>query len=380
MERNQERARAVRRRRWGHEKIRAVDLFCGGGGSSRGLREACNALGHDLELTAINHWPTAIETHGANEPEARHICARLEAIEPREVVRGGRLDLLIASPECTHHSRARGGRPASDQQRSSAWLVLRWAEACYIPSIIIENVPEFQSWGPLDCHGRPLRQHAGETYRAFLNALRSLDYHVDARILTAADYGDPTTRRRLFILADRRRRPRWPARTHAPAGIAAGESMAPWRGAREVIDWSIPSERIGMRRRPLAAATLHRIETGLQRFGRGSGDPFLVILRNNALARSLDEPAPTVTASGAHFALCSPGLTGAANIEDAAGRNRVHQAADAGFRMLSAHELAQAQGFAREHRFCGTRSDIMRQIGNAVPVGTARALCEATLQ
>jgi DNA (cytosine-5)-methyltransferase 1 len=441
--------------------IRAADLFCGAGGTSKGLRRACERLSCRLDLTAINHWPTAIATHRANQPDARHICERLEHVDPRRVVPGGRLDLLVASPECTHHSVARGGRPVSDQQRASAWTVLRWAEALWIRSILIENVPEFASWGPLDSRGRPLRHRAGETYRAFLGALRSLGYHVDARVLTAADYGDPTTRRRLFILADRRRRPRWPEATHAPRPVAASQGLPAWRNARGIIDWSIPGQSIFTRQRPLAPATLRRIEAGLRKFGGRSAEPFLVILRNHSTARGLDEPAPTVTTSGAHLALCQPFLLGqqsgaaARTVDDpaptiatggavsliepfifanrtnnaprrvdepvptlctgnhmglvepflvkfygTAGATRLDTPLDAvttrdrfglvtvdgrqyrldiRFRMLAPHELAQAQGFARDDRFCGNRTEQVRQIGNAVPVHTAQALCETTL-
>lgn len=474
--------------------IRAADLFCGAGGTSRGLRQACDRLGHRLDLTAINHWPTAIDTHRANQPDARHICERLELVDPRRVVPGGRLDLLVASPECTHHSNARGGKPVSDQQRASAWTVLRWAEALYVRSILIENVPEFTTWGPVGANGRPLKHRAGETYRAFLAALRSLGYHVDARVLTAADYGDPTTRRRLFILADRRRRPHWPEPTHAPWPVAASRGLQPWRNARQIIDWSLPGQSIFTRRRPLAAATLRRIEAGLRKFGGAGAEPFIVILRNHSTARGLDEPAPTVTTSGAHLALCQPFLLGQqsgatprgvdepaptiatggavslvepfifanrtnnvpkhldepvptlctanhvglvepflveyydkrrlAGIDEplktvttenrfgliepflvkfygTAGAARLDTPLDAvttrdrfglvtvdgkqyrldiRFRMLAPHELAQAQGFARDHHFCGNRTEQVRQIGNAVPVQTAQALCETTLR
>ena len=188
-------------------------------------------MGRRLELTAINHWPTAVDTHRKNEPAARHICERLEGIEPRRVVPDGRLDLLVASPECRHHSRARGGRPTSDQQRASAWSILRWAETLYVRTMVIENVPEFSTWGPVNRHGQPIRHRAGETYRAFLSALRSLGYRVDARVLTAADYGDPTTRRRLFVVADRERRPEWPAPTHAPRKAGPTAERHPGDGA-----------------------------------------------------------------------------------------------------------------------------------------------------
>ncbi len=440
--------------------IQAADLFCGAGGTSRGLRRACERLGHRLELTAINHWPTAIETHQANEPAARHICERLERVDPRHVVNGGELDLLIAAPECTHHSRARGGRPVSDQQRASAWTVLRWAEALYIRKILIENVPEFATWGPVDRAGRPIRDRAGETYQAFLAALASLGYRVEARTLCAADFGDPTTRRRLFIAADRERRPRWPAPSHQRRDEPQRHGLARWRGAREIIDWSVPGKSIFTRKKPLAPATLRRIEAGLRKLGGARGEPFLVILRNHSTTRGLDEPVPTITTSGAHLALCEPFLLGQQSgaaarritdptptvstggaislIEPYIFANRTHNAPkrldepvptlctgnhiavepflvkfygtgtavgvntpldtvtardrfglvtpdgdryrlDIRFRMLKPNELAQAQGFGPDHRFAGNRAEQVRQIGNAVPVGTAEALCEALL-
>ena len=159
----QTRRGAARQKRPKRRTIHAADLFCGAGGTSNGLRRACRTLGHELRLTAINHWPRAIETHRRNNPEADHVCEHLERVDPRHVVPSRQLDLLIASPECTHHSRARGGRPVSDQQRASAWIVLRWAETLYIRSILIENVPEFTSWGPIDRRGCPIRSRAGET-------------------------------------------------------------------------------------------------------------------------------------------------------------------------------------------------------------------------
>ena len=138
-------------------EIFAADLFCGAGGTSEGLLMAANEMDADLTLIAINHWQVAIDTHSINHPYAKHLCTGLESVKPRELVLGGRLNVLCASPECTHHSVARGGRPMNDQSRSSAWLILHWAEQLYIESIIIENVPEFQSWGPLGANGRPMK-------------------------------------------------------------------------------------------------------------------------------------------------------------------------------------------------------------------------------
>ena len=123
--------------------LRVADLFCGAGGTSTGLAMACAAAGQPIDLTAVNHWPIAIETHAANHPWARHLCESLDGVDPRKVIPGGRLDVLTASPECIHHSNARGGKPMDDQSRASAWHVLRWADALRPTWILVENVREF---------------------------------------------------------------------------------------------------------------------------------------------------------------------------------------------------------------------------------------------
>lgn len=289
-----------------------ADLFCGAGGTSTGARRACDDLGLELELLAVNHWDVAIATHSANHPDARHLCEHLDSVDPRKLFPGRRLNLLCASPECTHHSVARGGRPINDQSRASAWHIVRWAEALYIDSLLIENVPEFLTWGPIGADGRPLKSRRGQTFAAFVDALRSLDYAVEWRVLNCADYGDPTTRERLFIQARRGgRRITWPAPTHARP-IGAQDQMfgqlPGWRAAREIIDWSIPGKSIFQRKRPLAPATMERIAAGLRKFGGRNAEPFLVVLRNHMGARSLDTPVPTVTAGGQNYGLCEPFL------------------------------------------------------------------------
>lgn len=291
-------------------RINAVDLFCGAGGTSTGLSLACQEAGLDLTLLAINHWSVAIDTHSTNHPHAKHLCESADNVDPRKVVPGGRLKLLVASPECMHHSNARGGRPMSDQSRASAWHILRWAEALYIDSILIENVKEFRSWGPLGADGRPIRSLRGQLYVQFLNSLRALGYNVEDRVLCAADYGDPTTRERLFIIARKRKPIVWPEATHASTErISTADMyrhMRPWRTAREIIDWTIQGESIFSRKRPLAEKTRERIAAGLRKFGGEGAEPFLVVLRNHGAGRSLDAPLPTVTARGTHIALCEP--------------------------------------------------------------------------
>jgi DNA (cytosine-5)-methyltransferase 1 len=279
-------------------RIHAADLFAGAGGASTGLTLAADACGIDLDLVAVNHWPAAVSTHAANHPTARHLCEAVERVDPRDAVPGGHLDLLVAGPECTFFSTARGGRPIDDQRRSSAWSILRWLELLRVDHVLIENVPEFASWGPLDARGRPLKTRRGEVYRAFLAAIEAMNYRVDARVLNAADFGEATTRRRLFIQATRgRRRITWPEPSHSRRGEASLlRQTMPWRPAREVIDWTLPSSSIFNRKRPLSRNTIRRIEAGLKRFG---GRPFVLGQQSGSVPRSTDEPMPTIAAGGA---------------------------------------------------------------------------------
>jgi DNA (cytosine-5)-methyltransferase 1 len=452
------------------KKIRAVDLFCGAGGSSTGLQRACDDLGVRLELTAVNHWETAIETHARNHPQAVHWCEPIDAINPRRAVPSGKLDLLWASPECTHHSVARGGRPMNDQSRASAWCVLRWATALDIKTILVENVREFLDWGPLGSNSRPLKSRKGETFAAFVQALQSLGYHVAWKVLNAADYGDPTTRHRLYMQARKGRRPLvWPDATHTEDGAAElfGAKLR-WRSARGVIDWSKPGRSIFGRSRPLSPNTLTRIAAGLRKFGDEKAGPFLAMLYGSSDARSLDRPLPTVTAGcPGHMALVKPFLvpanhgeregqaprcrgidkplptvtgslsygvvepfimgmsqTGSSGdrmrpsgdplptvttaddlavvepfivkhnrtgrpcsldepLDTITGNDRLALVQAAGldirFRMLLPRELARGQGFPDEYEFVGTREDVVKQIGNAVPIEQARAINRAVI-
>jgi len=197
------------------KKFLVADLFCGAGGTFTGIVQAADAAGKKVHVTAVNHWERAVETHAANHPSAAHFCQDLTRLKPGEAVPGGRLDLLVASPECTHHSNARGGKPKNDQSRASAWVVLEWVNALRIDRVMIENVPEFTSWGPLGANGSPLKSRKGETFHSFIKALESSGYTVSYKILNSADYGAATSRRRLFIQAAKGRRPIvWPNPSH----------------------------------------------------------------------------------------------------------------------------------------------------------------------
>lgn len=277
--------------------IKVADLFCGAGGASTGFLQAATDRGVSVDLVAVNHWPIAVETHTKNHPQAKHFCQSIETLDPEIAVPGRRLDLLIAAPECVHFSSARGGRPMSDQSRASAWHLLRWLEVLRVDHLLIENVPEFQTWGPLGAHGRPLVNRRGDTFRAFIAALESLTYRVEWKVLNAADYGAVTTRRRLFLQARRGNKPiTWPKQTHSRTGgrdLFGG--MKKWRAAREVIDWSLKSESIFSRKRPLKPATIRRIIEGLKRFGGPGLQPFIIQLTHGVRASSVDLPLQTVT-------------------------------------------------------------------------------------
>lgn len=296
--------------------VTAVDLFCGAGGTSSGLIQAVNSLGFDIKLTAINHWDVAIATHTKNHEDVEHHCQSIDTIDPAKIVPGGRLQLLVASPECTHHSRARGGKPRSDQKRADAWLLMRWIEKLYVENILIENVKEFIEWGPLTAKGMPDKRYKGEYFRQFLAAL-SINYNVEYRVLNCADYGDPTTRERFFLIARRgHKKIVWPERTHASrkelAKIAAqpdlfpdGRKLVPWVPARQIIDWNLEGKSIFGRKKPLSPNTMRRIFAGLEKYGLKK---FMVNLKNaDRRDRSVDEPTFTQT-SGNHQAVCEPFL------------------------------------------------------------------------
>ena len=219
----------------GGRALLIADLFCGAGGSSTGAVMALERLGKVPELVCVNHWPVAIETHAANHPAARHHCVDIGTARPEVIVPEGRLDLLMASPTCTYHSRARGGKPTSDQQRMDPWHVVTWCTSLRVDRIMIENVPEFMQWGPVDPEtGRPIPSRRGEFFGAWLSALRGIGYNVECRVLNCADYGDPTTRERFFLLGRRDGGPiTWPRQSHARPDGAAAMGRPGWRAARE---------------------------------------------------------------------------------------------------------------------------------------------------
>lgn len=396
--------------------VTIADLFCGAGGTSTGAVQAVEALGLTSSLTAVNHWDRAVATHSANHPDARHLCASIDSLNPRHLFKPGELDVLWGSPECTHHSRARGGKPMNDQSRATAWCITRWADALLPSAIMVENVPEFEEWGPIGATGAPLQSRKGETFHAWVNTLRALGYQVDWRRLNSADFGDPQTRTRLFVQAVRgRRRVVWPEPTHTKEADLFGKPR--WRSAADIIDWSLPCAPVATRKRPLAASTLRRIREGLARYGgtpvivamehggralsAGQPLPTITTARGGALGvayllpqqsggslRPVTEPTPTVSTAGAIGLVVEYYGNGVAHpvtrplptvtCNDRFALVQAHRG-ELFFRMLQPHELAAAQGFPPGYRFTGTKTEQVRQIGNAVPCGFARALILAQL-
>lgn len=298
-------------------EVTAADLFCGAGGTSTGLVMAVEDLEREygvkirLDLVAVNHWDVAIATHSANHKFAQHKCSGLTGVEPRSVI-PGYLDLLVASPECTHHSNARGGKPMNDQSRSSGDDVVRWIRDLRPSMVIIENVREYRTWGPLGVNGRPMKSRKGEFFQKFLADIRALGYETHDRLLNCADYANPTTRTRLFVYCKRTAWAEpieWPAASHAKASKdpELGQSLPKWMTAREhVIDWNDLGLSILNRKRPLSPNTLRRIEAGLKKFSGIDLGGYLVKLYGTSDAASVDLPVPTVTGGGGHIGLAVP--------------------------------------------------------------------------
>lgn len=289
------------------EKELVIDNFAGGGGASTGIELA---IGRSVNV-AINHDPDAIAMHTANHPNTKHYCESVWDVHPREVTEGRPVALCWLSPDCKHFSKAKGGKPVEKKIRGLAWVAVRWAATVKPRVIILENVEEFKTWGPLiitEDGPKPDPKKKGQTFKSFVRALERQGYHVEFKELRACDFGAPTTRKRFFMIARCDGRPIvWPEPTHAPRDSEEVKKgfLKPYRSASEIIDFSIPGKSIFGRKKPLAEATMKRIARGIFKFVINEPNPFIVRIGQTGFGKdklqySLDDPLTTITTKAEH--------------------------------------------------------------------------------
>ena len=312
--------------------FRFIDLFCGGGGSITGAINALRSADMRYDGRCFDHWDLAIRTIRANHPECvpdyDAAVADIDHVSPWKVFADDskRLDVLWASPSCTHHSRARGGVPKEEQFRAQPEYIIPFLRFTNCRRLYVENVDELLEWGPLlkkDIHykgklyraGQPDPRKKGILFNAWYRTLRACGYRVEYQILNAADYGAATNRKRLIVQAvdaSRGEKIIWPEPTHVQDPGLLSASYLPWRSAAEIIDWSIPGRSIFGRKTPLCPNTLRRIEAGIKKYWGAWAEPFLIVMRGtgesqlNSTAIPLSAPLPTITAGGGHLALVTP--------------------------------------------------------------------------
>jgi len=295
-----------------------VDNFAGGGGASTGIEMA---TGHSVDI-AINHDPEAIKMHKTNHPYTKHYCESVWDVDPVKACNGHPVGLAWFSPDCKHFSKAKGGKPKDKNIRGLAWVALRWAGLVRPRVIMLENVEEFKTWGPLNRRHHPIKSKQGQTFRKFVKQFEDLGYEVQFRELSAADYGSPTMRKRFFMIARCDGKSIcWPEPTHGPQNSEAVASglIQPYVGAYTQIDFNLPcpsifesaaeiKEKYGLRaQRPLAENTMKRIARGLQKFVLDNPEPFIVQCNHGGERRTQDikDPMPTIT--GKHgFGIVKP--------------------------------------------------------------------------
>lgn len=414
-----------------------ADLFCGGGGTSTGMIEAFKKAGVDYTLIGINHWAVAIETNRMNH-DGQYYCASIDGVDPTDVVPGGVLDILWASPECTNHSRAKGGMPRQNQSRCQPEMLLSWIRKLIVKRMYVENVPDFLDWGPLLSKdtvidgklykaGTPDPRKKTLFFRDWIESIKRSGYRVDWQIMNAADYGAATCRERLIVQAVRigtGERIKWPEPTHAHEPGLFKERQ--WIPARDIIDWSIKGQSIFNRKTPLKPNTLKRIENGIRKYWKDWAEPFLVLLRgtkpnqldctthrlteplfipqqSGGTVKPVSQPLPTISTAGAISIVqpliqayygsnkeCKPvsqpldtittighfGLVEGQLLKMPDGQM---YKLDITFRMLQPHELAAAMSFPKDYRFSGTKTEKIKQIGNAVCPKLSESLIAAAI-
>lgn len=290
-----------------------IDLFAGGGGASKGIEAA---IGRPVDI-ALNHSKIALAVHAANHPQTLHLEMDVWKAKPLEVTKGKPVWILWASPDCTHHSRAKGGKPRQQKIRSLPYAVVRWAREVRPEYVAIENVPEFEKWGPLLGDGKPNPKKRGRSFQHWVGELRRFGYNVEWKQINASEHGTPQARKRFFLVARRDGLPvNWPAITH-------GKGLLPQCSAAfDVIDWSLPCPSIFLTKaqakeqgfnvqRPLKPKTMWRIAQGLKRFVFDSATPFILKVNHGkweARTEDIGEPLSTVTAAQRGHALVAPVL------------------------------------------------------------------------
>lgn len=424
---------------WLRENGITIDLFAGGGGMSIGMERA---LQRPVDI-ALNHDRYAVTLHAANHPKTVHLCQDIYEANPVTAIKGRPVFWIHGSPSCTQFSRSRRALPAEKQLREMAWKIIDWVDVGKPVIVTIENVAEFVSWGPLGEDGFPIEEQKGETWNAFVSTLKTRGYDVEWQILDSADYGAPTQRQRLFMIARRDGiTNKWPKYTHGP------KAGRPWVAAAEYIDWTKPAPSIFERKKPLAPATIERIRKGIRKFAydrepyvapesaaisslnnaekvaafmaqnhsllpgrsleipastictKGAGQAlvtlsFISVMRNNVIGRDMRDPIGTQTASGGHMAevrMWARNLSPeekhlVATLEPVKVQGKLYQIIDIGYRMLGVDELWRLQSFPETYRTkiiangkMITDETAKRLIGNSVVPAQAYAFSKAILE
>jgi len=353
-----------------------VDNFAGGGGASTGIEMA---LGRTVDI-AINHDEAAIAMHKANHPTAIHYCQSVWRADPVDVTQGQPVDLAWFSPDCTHFSKARGGKPRKKHIRDLAWVVVLWAQRVKPDLIFLENVSEWLNWGPLDKYGRPIKEREGETFRKWLRAMKRAGYTVEWQVLKGCDFGDPTIRKRLFLIARRDNQPIvWPAPTHAPKG----HGVKRHRTSAEIMDFSIPAPSIFSRKKELAENSKRRIARGTRRFVLEAEEPFIVVCNHGGdgfRGQDLKEPLHTVTASRDATGLVIPFVK---HVQHSSAKNGT-MSAEEPLRTVTAHPKGGGMGlvsaFVAKHYGGVTGTDIRNPFPTITTRGTQNVIVAAHLE
>ena len=373
----------------GNELI--IDNFAGGGGTSTGLEQA---FGRPVDI-AINHDPEALAMHAANHPHTTHLCESVWDVDPIKVTGNRPVGLVWLSPDCKHFSKAKGGKPVEKRIRGLAWVALRWAAKCKPRVIMLENVEEFKTWGPLlveaDGSAKPDPAKKGKTFDSFIRQLRAHGYTVDYREMRGCDHDTPTIRKRFFLVARRDGIAiKWPEPTHgAPdsIGVRAGK-LLPYRTAAECIDFSLPCPSIFERDKPLAPATLRRIAKGIMRYVVDAADPFIVkTATSKTTGRAPNvweaaEPLRTIT-SAPGFSVVAPTIVpvthqGSDRTESIGEPFRTITGAHRGEKALGVATLVQV-GYGEREGQAPRALDIGKPLGTVVGAAAKHALVEAEL-